>query len=169
MGKVASEYTYKRLHGKFVDLGLEGPFRGRYGHLLAYVYVDGKNFNLELVSQGLSPYYTRYGHSEKYHDQFMAAERYARKNRLGIWGDPELTQKYLRLKSKWGPEALKIERAAPPAPTSKGGIVYRGNIKYREFHRPGCKYYDCKDCTRVFRNRNEAISAGFIPCKICRP
>ena len=102
MGKVASDYTKGRLAGKFVDLEFEGPFRGRYGRLLAYVFVDGKNFNIELVTQGLSPYYTKYGLSQKYDQEFRGAERYARKQKLGIWGDPELTKKYLRLKSKWG-------------------------------------------------------------------
>jgi hypothetical protein len=27
---------------------------------------------------------------------------FIRKEELNIWGDPELTKKYLRLKSKWG-------------------------------------------------------------------
>lgn len=102
MGKVASDYTKERLTGKYVDLEFEGPFRGRYGRLLAYVFVDGENFNLELVRQGLSPYYTKYGLSQKYDQEFREAERYARKHKLNIWGDPELTKRYLRLKSKWG-------------------------------------------------------------------
>ena len=33
---------------------------------------------------------------------FQEAKKYARKNKLNIWGDPELTKKYLRLTSKWG-------------------------------------------------------------------
>jgi len=102
MGKVASDYTKKRLTGKYVDLEFEGPFRGRYGRLLAYVFVNGENFNLVLVRKGLSPYYTKYGLSQQYDQEFREAERYARKQKLGIWGDPKLTQKYLRLKSKWG-------------------------------------------------------------------
>jgi len=102
MGKVASDYTKKRLKGKCIDLEFEGELRGRYGRLLAYVIVDGVNFNLELVRQGLSPYYTKYGLSEKYDSEFRDAEKYARKQGLGIWENPELTKKYLRLKSKWG-------------------------------------------------------------------
>jgi len=102
LGKVASNYTKGRLAGKLVVLEFEGPFRGRYGRLLAYVFVDGVNFNLELVTRGLSPYYTKYGLSQKYDQKFREAERAARHNRLGIWSDPKLTQKYLRLKSKWG-------------------------------------------------------------------
>jgi len=65
MGKVASDYTRDRLKGKYVDLEFEGPIRGRYGRLLAYVIVDGVNFNLELVREGLSPYYTKYGLSQR--------------------------------------------------------------------------------------------------------
>ena len=58
--------------------------------------------NLDLVRQGFSPYYTKYGKSEKYDADFRAAEKQARREKLNIWGDPELTKKYLRLKSKWG-------------------------------------------------------------------
>lgn len=70
--------------------------------MLAYVFVGGHNFNMELIKQGLSPYYTKYGVSQKYDVEFRQAEKYARKHKLNIWGDPQLAQKYLRLKSKWG-------------------------------------------------------------------
>ena len=103
MGKVASKYAQKKLAGKYVKLEFEiKRLRGYYGRLLAYVFVDGQNLNLDLVRQGLSPYYTKYGKSEKYDSVFRAAEKQARKEELNIWGDPKLTQKYLRLKSKWG-------------------------------------------------------------------
>ena len=103
MGKVASRYTQKKLTGKYVKLEFEiKRLRGNHGRLLAYVFVDGQNLNLDLARQGLSPYYTKYGRSEKYDDEFRVAEKQARKDKLNIWGDPELTKKYLRLKSKWG-------------------------------------------------------------------
>jgi len=102
MGKVASRYTQKKVTGKYVGLEFESYKRGNYGRLLAYVFVDRKNINLDLVRQGLSPYYTKYGKSQKYDAEFRASERQARKEKLNIWGDPELTKKYLRLKSKWG-------------------------------------------------------------------
>ncbi len=102
MGTVASDFTSKRLTGKYVDLEFGPGLRDRHGRLLAYVLVDGQNFNLELVRQGLSPYYTKYGLSRKYDQDFREAEKLARKNKLNIWGDPELTERYMRLKSKWG-------------------------------------------------------------------
>lgn len=74
MGKVAADCTKSRLQGKSVALELESKTRGNYGRLLAYVFVDGQNFNLELVRQGLSPYYTKYGRSEKYDQAFRDAK-----------------------------------------------------------------------------------------------
>ena len=53
MGKVASDYAKSRLSGKSVYLEFEGGRRrGNYGRLLAYVILNGQNFNLELVRQG---------------------------------------------------------------------------------------------------------------------
>jgi micrococcal nuclease len=106
MGKVASRYVQKKLldeYDRYIELEFEvDRIRGNNGRLLAYVFVNGKNLNIDLVRQGLSPYYTKYGKSQKYDAEFRAAERLARKEKLNIWGDPELTKKYLRLKSKWG-------------------------------------------------------------------
>ena len=59
--------------------------RGYYGRLLAYILVDGENFNVELVRQGLSPYYTKYGHSDAFDAEFEAAEVSAKRQDLGIW------------------------------------------------------------------------------------
>jgi endonuclease YncB( thermonuclease family) len=104
MGKVASDFTATKLTGKYVELEFGPERRDRYGRLLGYLILEGVNFNVEMVRNGLSPYYTKYGLSRRYDRQFREAEKFARKNKLNIWGDPELTQKYLRLKSKWGQE-----------------------------------------------------------------
>jgi len=93
MAEVAFRYTQKKLTGKYVDLEFESWLRGRYGVLLAYVFVDGKNINLELVRKGLSRYYIKYGQSKKYHNEFKVAEKLARKEKLNIWGDHESTKK----------------------------------------------------------------------------
>jgi len=54
MGKQASDYTKKRLSGKYISLEFDGDKRGKYGRLLAYVGLDKNNFNLELVQKGWS-------------------------------------------------------------------------------------------------------------------
>ena len=93
MAEAAFRYIQKKLTGKYVDLEFENWLRGRYGALLAYVFVDGENINLELVRQGFSRYYIKYGQSKKYHDEFKVAENLARKEKLNIWGDHESTKK----------------------------------------------------------------------------
>jgi micrococcal nuclease len=56
MGKVASLYAEERLSGKYVELEFEEHrLRGNYGRLLAYVIVDGVNFNLERSVRGYPP------------------------------------------------------------------------------------------------------------------
>lgn len=47
--------------------------------------------------------------------------------------------------------------------------VYHGNVRSKKFHRPGCRYYDCKNCTARFTSREQAIQAGYVPCKVCKP
>lgn len=48
-------------------------------------------------------------------------------------------------------------------------VIYHGNIKSKKFHRPSCRYYNCRNCTARFTSRQEALAAGYIPCKVCRP
>jgi len=169
MGKVASGYTKERLKGKYVDLEFEGPFRGRYGRLLAYIFVDRINFNLELVEQGLSPYYTKYGLSKKYDKEFREAERYGRDHKLNIWGDPDLTQKYLRLKSKWGQYRSTVNSPTATIKTKEWKYVASKNSKV--FHRPDCKWAKKISPKNLigFKTREEAAKSGRRPCRSCEP
>lgn len=42
-----------------------------------------------------------------------------------------------------------------------------GNYKSRKFHKEGCRYYNCKTCTRIFKTAVQAKKAGYKPCEIC--
>ena len=63
--------------------------RDRYNRYLAYVFVKKAgaelNFNVELVRAGMSPYFTKYGNSKRFHAEFLAAEAEARTAQRGIW------------------------------------------------------------------------------------
>jgi endonuclease YncB( thermonuclease family) len=66
--------------------------RGHYNRYLVYAFKqteDGEwlNFNLESVRAGMSPYFSKYGYSRRFHDEFVAAQREAREAQRGIW-DP---------------------------------------------------------------------------------
>lgn len=66
--------------------------RGRFDRYLTYVFAkkDGRwvNYNLECVRAGMSPYFTKYAYSRRFHSEFVAAQEEARKNERGIW-DPK--------------------------------------------------------------------------------
>ncbi|MFC1516266.1 thermonuclease family protein [Thermodesulfobacteriota bacterium] len=172
MGKTASDYAKKKLADKYVDLEFEGKLlRGNYGRILAYVFVDGQNFNLDLVRQGLSPYYTKYGRSQKYDADFRAAEKLARKEKLHIWGDPDLSEKYLRLKSKWG-QAASSASIVEQQLGSQGTVnLYIGNRRSHKLHRADCRYAKQMSAKNknLFTSRQDAINQGYVPCKVCKP
>lgn len=63
--------------------------RGRYGRYLVYVFArkggEWVNYNLACVRAGMSPYFTKYNYSRRFHQAFVRAQQQARKDRLGIW------------------------------------------------------------------------------------
>ncbi len=153
LGKTASLYTKKALTGKTVDLKFEGKKqRGRYNRLLAYVFIEGRNFNVDLVKKGLSPYYTRYGSSKAYDREFKKAEQKAKKQHLNIWS-----------------QKSGNTTRSPGLTAALTTTIFHGNKNSKIFHSQGCRYFDCRNCTRIFHSGNEARQAGFRPCNICRP
>lgn len=65
---------------------------------------------------------------------------------------------------------LALSVAAPVInPIAANEITYHGNVTSHIFHRPGCRWYNCKNCVAVFHSREEALRAGYRPCKICKP
>lgn len=45
--------------------------------------------------------------------------------------------------------------------------VYSGNVKTKKYHNPGCKFYDCRDCTARFKSRKAAEAQGYTACQKC--
>jgi endonuclease YncB( thermonuclease family) len=66
-----------------------GEIRDYYNRYLAYVLVQKQgqwvNYNLECVRAGMSPYFTKYGRSRRFHQAFVAAQEEARTAQRGIW------------------------------------------------------------------------------------
>lgn len=92
MGEEAKDFARDFFEG--VDkiwLEYESPRRteGYFERHLVYVWIrDGDqwlNYNVEAVRAGMSPYHTKYGFSERHHDEMVAAQREARQNERGIW------------------------------------------------------------------------------------
>ncbi|MBX3321549.1 MAG: thermonuclease family protein [Phycisphaeraceae bacterium] len=61
--------------------------RDKYGRVLAYLIVDGQNVNVEMVRRGWTAHVTKYG-SNRFANDFSAAEGEARAAQRGIWSSP---------------------------------------------------------------------------------
>ena len=84
-GPEASDYTDSRLAGREVVLEPDVEGRDRYGRRLAYVLVDGRRFNDELLELG----YARLLVIEPNHAharEMLHEELDARRARAGLWG-----------------------------------------------------------------------------------
>ena len=92
MGEEATEFAKAFFKGaEVVRLERDDPkeIRGHFGRILAYAFVkkDGRwtSYNVECVRAGMSPYFTKYGYSHRFHNQLTHAEAEARKAKRGIW------------------------------------------------------------------------------------
>jgi hypothetical protein len=47
--------------------------------------------------------------------------------------------------------------------------LFQGNIKTFAFHKPECRHYDCESCMAGFGTREDALRAGYRPCRVCNP
>lgn len=90
LGDMSYQYVYKMLTGKKVRLENDpiGDDKDKYGRILRYVYLeDGTFVNLKIVEDGYANAYKRFELTKK--NEFADAERRARENKRGLWGDIE--------------------------------------------------------------------------------
>jgi len=92
MGEEATQFAKAFFEGaETVRLERDDPkeILGRYGRMLAYAFIqkDGRwtSYNVECVRAGMSPYFTKYGYSRRFHNQLTHAEAEARQAKRGIW------------------------------------------------------------------------------------
>lgn len=113
MGEEATEFAKAFFADEeVVRLERDDPkeIRGRYGRLLAYAFVkkNGRwtSYNVECVRAGMSPYFTKYGYSHRFHNQLSHAEAEARQAQRGIW-DPDALGygDYVERKAWWNARA----------------------------------------------------------------
>jgi len=143
LGEEAARYNRNLVSGRWVRLEFERERQDDYGRVLAYVFLeDGTLVNRELVRQGLA-YLCSKQRPLRYWDRLLDAQRYAMKEQRGLW--------------------------SLPPPRREG--VYVANKRSGVFHRPSCPLgQSVKPSNRLqFKERNQAFSDGFCPCRQCRP
>lgn len=94
MGEAAAKFA-EAFFGDTTEVRLERDdskeIRGTYGRHLAFAFVKKNrrwtSYNVECVRAGMSPYFTKYGYSQRFHNELTHAEAEAREAKRGIW-DP---------------------------------------------------------------------------------
>lgn len=84
-GKIATKYVKSRLKNKYIFIEFDelAGFKDRYGRLLAYVYVNGTDFNAELVKLGLARVYVEGKFKKK--SYYLKLEKEAKRECRGVW------------------------------------------------------------------------------------
>jgi micrococcal nuclease len=146
-GKEASAFTKRMVEGKEVRLEYDVQARDQYGRLLAYVYLeDGTLLNAEIIKGGYGRTYTKFPF--KYWEQFSQHEKEARENKRGLWAKkpPKKETEYIR-------------------------EYYMGSKYSTIYHLPHCTLIRKVNPLdrKVFNSVKDAVTAGYVPCKICKP
>lgn len=146
-GKLASEYLKSRVGNRKVKLEFDVQERDHYGRLLAYVYLDDKMLNEELLEKGYAVTNT-VPPNVKYQKHFSTLQKNAQQNNVGFW-------------KEMGPlEELFIDK------DGKGLIKGNINKDRKIYHMPGQENYDrtkieTEKGERWFKTEREALEAGF--------
>ncbi|MBW2590675.1 MAG: hypothetical protein JRD71_08165 [Deltaproteobacteria bacterium] len=77
----------------------------------------------------------------------------------------------MRLKSKWGQRSSGLPTLDQQKGVQTDVGIYIGNKRSHKFHRPECRWAKKMSSTNkiFFQSRQEAISQGYAPCKVCNP
>ena len=144
--KKAKQFTYEQLFNANVELEYDIEKTDKYGRLLAYVWINNSLFNNMLVKNGYA-YISTYPPNIKYVDTFTSSQSYAQEKCLGLW-----------YTSNNSSQETKIYYYI-----SAGGSD--------KFHSMSCEWADMinRDFANFYTTRDEAISKGLRPCRVCNP
>lgn len=161
-GVEASKKNKELVEGKMVRLEKDITDRDKYDRLLRYVWVDDTLINQALVEQGFAKSYS-YPPDVKYQDKFVAAEKQARDNKLGLW--TACTSETTTINTT--PQTPSY--ASDPSCTIKGNISASGEKIY---HVQGCGSYtrttiDESRGEKWFCTEAEAQDAGWRKALNC--
>lgn len=133
IGEDGKEFAHKFFDGlKTVRLEYDTLNRkvDYYNRNLCYVFAtpkdskEEKNYNVELVRAGLSPYSMKYGHSKRFRDKFEAAEKEAREAKRGIWSEkPRGYRDYDKRLKWWKERAEQLDRFEQANKENKQALV----------------------------------------------
>lgn len=162
-GVEASKKNKELVEGKMIRLEKDITDRDKYNRLLRYVWLGDTLINQSLVEQGYAKSYS-YPPDIKYQDKFVAAEKQARDNKLGLW-----TACTSETTTTVTPVPQTSSTASDPSCTIKGNISASGEKIY---HMQGCGSYtkttiDESRGEKWFCTEAEAQTAGWRKALNC--
>ncbi|WP_157898941.1 thermonuclease family protein [Luteitalea pratensis] len=149
---VARNFTRSMVFGQ--DIRVTPRDTDRYGRLVAQVRVGERDLSEALVEAGLAWQFRRYSDDAR----LASLEQAAREAKRSLWqlgGDPHGVRDTVRRPLVADPDA------------SAEAVELHGNVNSRLYHRPSCRNYSCKNCTRVFSSEQAAEASGFKAAKDC--
>jgi micrococcal nuclease len=158
-GKEAKELTSSLVENAHkIELEFDiGPKRDKYGRLLAYVYVDGKMIQEELLKNGLARVAYVYPPNTRYVDQFNALQKKAQQQGIGIWEIENYAQE-----DGFHPELIESRSKR----RESEDCLIKGNIGTEKiYHTPDSPWYKQTKPEVMFCTEDEAVKAGFRPPK----
>ena len=160
-GVEASKKNKEFMEGKTVRLEKDITDRDKYKRLLRYVWLGDTLVNLALVQDGFARSYS-YPPDIKYQDKFVAAERQARKVKLGLWNACGLEFSAKSVLQSQTQSSVSAQKSGNDC-SIKGNISASGEKIY---HISGCGSYlktriDEQHGERWFCSDAEAQSAGW--------
>jgi micrococcal nuclease len=154
-----------------VRMELDAQERDRDGRLLAYVFVEDKMVNAELVRRGSAEVMTVQP-NVRHRDLFVALEQEARDNRRGVWADPaEATtpttiepplrpvaegRRGVAAESAWACPAQQPIKGQQTSYTGGGRCVY---------HVPDGELYGATKADRCYATVEEARQDGCVAAR----
>ena len=162
MGKRASNYTKTALKkAKKIQIQYDGSKTDRYGRRLAWIWVDGKLLQKQLVQKGYARVYYIYG-NYKYTKTLQAAEKVARRKKLGVWKN---------YKAAFPDENSSSDFSNNSSSSTKQEQSNPSNTATVWVSRTGTKYHADSSCSGMKNpssmTKQEAESQGYSPCSKC--
>ena len=158
-GKEASNFTKTMCRvGDTVYLTYDWDPRDRYNRLLAYIWYKAGNgkwilHNLNLIANGYGHAYTSFAFREDFMDLFTQAERIARNNDRGLWGQKE-EESTADVEINISDSDIKIVT-----------VKYQGRDEYVEIENIGNKTVNLRGWRLVSTSGNQQYTFGSVDLK----
>ncbi len=160
LGPESKRFTLQMVLGRIVDVKpmlIDGN-----GRTIAIVNVDEMVLNEELVRAGLAWVLFQYCRDDSC-PIWIKNQEEAQIKKIGLWSaenPPKLSE-------------FRRENSGNPLPSfsrpKQISEEVHGDIVTHIFYDAGSKNYDCPKCIAHFKNKRQALKAGYKPCEECNP